>query len=45
MLIKRQNEEEIMGDIAYGKTRSEIVSEFTASEQWASNCAYYGVNV
>ena len=39
------DEEEIMGDIAYGKTRSEIVSEFTASEQWASNCAYYGVNV
>ena len=37
--------DEIMLAIADGKARIEIVSSFTQSEQWASYCAFYGVNV
>lgn len=39
------DEDAVMNDLFNGMSRSEIVSTFTYSEQWAATCAYYGVNV
>ncbi len=39
------SEQTALAALTSGKTRSSVINQFAGSEQWASKCAFYYVNV